>query len=166
MQKISATQKGMLTGLAMIVMSFIIYFSKGNFDNNLQYITYSIYVLGIVWTLINFSKQDNHQHKFGGYFLQGFKCFIVVTLLMVVFTACFLYLHPEMKQQMQILYKADLEKQGNSTPAEIEEKIKLAGKSFLPVMLMSAIFGYLVIGAMVTAIGAAFLNSKNKKTIQ
>ena len=86
---ISATQKGLVTGAAMIAMSFIIYYTKGGFDNKLQYVTYSIYLLGVVWALYDFSKQAGDDTKFGSYFSTGFKCFIVVTLLMVLFTAVF-----------------------------------------------------------------------------
>ncbi|MES2850084.1 MAG: DUF4199 domain-containing protein [Bacteroidota bacterium] len=162
MRNFTATQKGLITGAAMIVNSFLIYNIRGSFTNNLQYITYSLYVAGILWTLIDFSKAASTDTKFGGYFSQGFKCFIVVTLLMVLFTAGFLLMHPEMKEQMAAAYKADLIKGGNSTPSEIEDKIAMAKKSFMPVLLMGAIFGYLVIGAIVTALTSAILMQTKK----
>ncbi len=159
---LNATKKGLLTGVSMILVSVIIFYTKGNFENKLQYITYSIYVAGIVWTLVEFSRSQNNTHKFGAYFSQGFKCFIVVTLLMVVFTVAFLLLQPQLKDEMAVFYKAELVKNGNYTLPEIEEKIKIAKKSFIPSLVMGAIFGYLVIGAMVTAITAGFLMQKNK----
>ncbi|MCW3089820.1 MAG: hypothetical protein JWP81_889 [Ferruginibacter sp.] len=162
MNKFSATQKGLITGVAMLLVSVIIYYTKGNFENKLQYITYSVYVAGIVWTLVEFSK-SNHTSKFGAYFSQGFKCFIVVTLLMVIFTAAFLLLQPQLKNEMAVIYKAELLKNGNYTMPEIEDKISMAKKSFFPSLVMGAIFGYLVIGAMVTAITAGFLLQKNKR---
>ena len=164
MKGLTATIKGLITGIVMIMVSVIIYYTKGNFENKLQYITYSIYVAGIVWALIEFSKLNGHPDKFGTYFSQGFKCFIVVTLLMVVFTAVFLLLQPQLKNEMAVIYKADLVKNGNYTLREIEEKVKIAKKSFLPSHIMGAIFGYLVIGAMVTAITSGFLIQKKKKT--
>lgn len=162
MGKITATQKGLITGAAMIASSFIIYSAKGSFDNKLQYITYCLYVLGIIWAMIDFSKKAAADAKFGAYFSEGFKCFIVVTLLMVLFTAVFLMMHPGMKEQMAVIYRADLVKQGNSTPKEIDEKVGMAKKSFMPVLVMGAIFGYLVIGAMVTAVTGAVLMQKKK----
>ena len=101
-------------------------------------------------------------HKFGEYFSQGFKCFIVVTLLMVIFTAVFLLLQPLLKDEMAVVYKADLVKNGNYTMPEIEDRIKMAKKSFVPSLIMGAVFGYLVIGALVTVIAAGFLSQKNK----
>jgi hypothetical protein len=158
----TATKKGLLTGIVMILISVGIYFTMGNFQNNLQYITYTVYVAGIIWTLLTYSKQPDAQHKFGAYFSQGFKCFIVVALLMVIFTAVFLISQPHLKQEMATIYEGELAKVGNYTKPEIQEKVAMAKKSFVPAMLMAAIFGYLVIGAMVTAIGAAFLSNKNK----
>ncbi|MEO6733008.1 MAG: DUF4199 domain-containing protein [Ferruginibacter sp.] len=162
MNSLSATKKGLITGLLMILVSVIIFYIKGNFQNNLQYITYAVYVAGIVWTLYAFSKAENNVNKFGTYFSQGFKCFIVVTLLMVLFTVGFLLLQPQLKDEMAVIYKADLLKTGNYTIPEIEEKIKIAKKSFLPALIMGAIFGYLIIGAMVTAITSGFLVQKYK----
>lgn len=163
MKQLTATIKGLITGIAMILISVLIYYTKGNFQNKLQYITYSVYVAGIVWTLIEFSKSSANTNKFGAYFSQGFKCFIVVTLLMVIFTVVFLLTQPQLKDEMAVIYKTELLKNGNYTLPEIAERVKLAKKSFLPSLVMGAVFGYLVIGAMVTAITAGFLIQKNKK---
>ena len=158
----TATKKGLLTGVVMILVSVIIYYTRGNFENRLQYITYTIYVAGIIWALLDHSKQMNAKHSFGEYFSQGFKCFVVVTLLMVIFTAIFLLLQPQLKDEMAVTYKNDLIKTGNYTMPEIEEKIKVARKSFVPAMIMGAVFGYLVIGAMVTVITSIVLVQKRK----
>jgi len=166
MKPLTATIKGLISGVIMILVSIIIYYTKGNFQNNLQYITYTIYVAGILWTLIEYSKSAGNANKFGAYFSQGFKCFIVVTLLMVIFTFVFLITQPQLKDEMAVIYKTELVKNGNYTLPEIEERVKLAKKSFLPSLVMGAVFGYLVIGAMVTAITSGFLIQKNKRVAQ
>ncbi len=158
----TATKKGLLTGIVMILISVGIYFTMGNFQNKLQYITYSVYVAGIIWTLLEYAKQPGAEHRFGAYFSQGFRCFIVVTLLMVIFTAVFLLSQPHLKHEMAGIYKTEIAKTGNYTEPEIAEKVAMAEKSFFPSMLMGAVFGYLAIGAMVTAIAAGFLVSKHK----
>lgn len=162
MKNFTATYKGLITGLAMIANSFLIFRIKGNFDNKLQYITYSLYVAGIIWTLYDFSRSAANDTKFGAYFSQGFKCFIVVTLLMVIFTFVFLTMHPEIKEQMAASVRAELVKLGNKTPREIDDTVQMARKSFVPALVMAAVFGYLVIGAMVTAItGAVMIQQRN-----
>ena len=90
MNKLSATYKGLVTGIMMIIISIGIYFYKGNFENNLQYITYFTYIAGILWTLIIYKKSGEEIKTFKNYFTQGFKCFIVITFMMVVFTFIFL----------------------------------------------------------------------------
>ena len=162
MKNFTATQKGLITGVAMIATSFFIYYSKGGFDNKLQYITYTLYLAGIVWALVDFSRQAVAETKFGSYFSTGFKCFIVVTLLMVVFTITFLLMHPEMKEQMAVSVREELTKQGNKTPKEIDESIIMAKKSFMPALIMAAVFSYLVIGALVTAVASAVLMQRKK----
>jgi hypothetical protein len=162
MKNFTATQKGLITGIAMIATSFIIYAAKRGFDNKLQYITYTLYLAGVVWTLFDYSKQAAGEAKFGSYFSTGFKCFIVVTLLMVLFTVVFLIMHPEMKEQMAVTVREQLIKQGNKTPKEIEESIAMAKKSFMPALVMATVFSYLVIGAMVTAVAGAVLMQRKK----
>jgi hypothetical protein len=157
MMNLNATKKGLVTGAGMILFSFVIYAYKGGFDNSLQYITYSMYVAGIIWTLMSFKRHPDNPGTFGGYFFQGFRCFIVVVLLMVMFTAWFLWAHPEMTQQMGEHYRSVLLKQGNKTGREIEEQVAIAKKNFLPTMIMAAIFSYLAIGALITAVTAGVL---------
>lgn len=165
MKNLSATKKGLITGLIMIAFSVFIFKQYGSFDNNLQHVVYLLYLGGIVWTLIDFSKAQDGNTKFGKYFGEGFKCFIVVTLLMVTFTIVFLKMHPEFREEMAVNYKAELIKQGNRTAKEIDEMVN-ASKSYFATMLTSmAVFSYLVIGALITAVtSAVMMQLKKNKT--
>jgi len=160
MTNISARNKGLITGAVMIIISVCIYLFKKNFDNGLQYIVYTTYVAGILWTLFTFKKQTGNTATFKQYFSEGFKCFIVVTLLMVLFTLVFILMHPELKDEMAAFMRTDYEKSKDMTAADIENKIETAKKMFLPGYLMGAVFSYLVIGTLISVIGAGFLSSK------
>jgi uncharacterized membrane protein (DUF485 family) len=160
MKYILPRNKGLITGAVMIAVSILIYFAKGNFDGTLQYVVYSIYLAGIVWTLIDFKKNATTLPTFKEFFSQGFKCFIVVTLLMVVFTLIFILLHPELKEQMAANMQAEMSKSKDLVQSDIDARIVTAKKIFLPAFLMGAVFGYLIIGALVTVIGAGFLSQK------
>ncbi|HMO61520.1 MAG TPA: DUF4199 family protein [Ferruginibacter sp.] len=155
--KLTATYKGLLTGALMIAASLLIYVTQKSFDNNLQYTVYLLYLGGIVWTLASFAKAQAEPVKFAKLFAEGFKCFIVVTLLMVLFTIIFLKAHPEFKEQMATGYKAELEKQKNYTPKEIEEMVQKSKSYFVTMLTSMAVFSYLVIGALVTAVTGAVL---------
>lgn len=162
MKNISATIKGLITGLLMVAVSIGIYLFKGDFDNSLQYITYAVYVAGIIWTLWDYKKRESPGITFKNYFTEGFKCFVTVTFLMVLFTFIFSKIDPTMKELMAVNYRADLMSKGNYTPAEIDSMVQKA-KDYFNIMLTSmAIFGYLVIGAMVTVITSLFLIKQTK----
>ena len=162
MKNFSATYKGLITGSLMILVSIGIFFYRGNFENRLQYITYCVYIGGIVWTLIAFKQSSEENKTFKNYFSQGFKCFIVVTFMMVAFTWIFLQVNTELKEEMARHYREDLLRSGNKTPQEIDTMVTNAKQYFVTMLTSMAIFGYLLIGALVTVIAAAFL-SQNKK---
>ncbi len=161
MKNLTAAKKGLLIGVIMIVASFLIFYIKGNFENNLQYIVYFLYVGGIVWTLFEYKKNTDALPSFKVLFTQGFKYFIVVTLLMVLFTIVFILLHPELKDGMVALMQKDLASSKDLVQSDIDTRIAAAKKMFLPAYIMGAVFSYLVIGALVSVIGAGFLSSKN-----
>ncbi|MEI9959394.1 MAG: DUF4199 family protein [Ferruginibacter sp.] len=133
---------------------------KKSFENGLQYIVYTTYVAGILWTLFIFKKETDNTATFKQYFAEGFKCFIVVTLLMVLFTLVFILLHPELKEQMATLMKAAYSTRKDMTPLDIENSIASAKKFFLPGYLMGAVISYLSIGALISVIGGGFLNAQ------
>jgi uncharacterized protein YozE (UPF0346 family) len=161
LKNLNATKKGLITGLIMIGMSLAIYYSGQPFDSPLQYLIYAVYAGGIIWTLFEFSKSEENTNKFAAFFLQGFKCFIVIALLMVVFTFLFNKMHPEFKDTMAKAYSDDLIKKGNKTPAEILQYVEKAKDFYLTMMISGAIFGYLMIGAVITA-AASLLFMKRK----
>ena len=162
MKRISARNKGLITGAVMIAMSMGIYVANRNFDGGLQYIVYATYVAGILWTLFIFKKESGGEASFKQYFAEGFKCFIVVALLMVLFTLVFILMHPELKEQMATLMRADYASAKNMTPVDVENKIESAKKMFMPANLMGAILSYLGIGALISVIGAGFLSVKKE----
>lgn len=158
--KITAAQKGIITGIIMIVVTLVLFYSHQSFDSPLQYFIYGVYLAGIVWSLQNYSRSDQYK-KFGKYFLEGFKCFVVVTLLMVIFTFIFNRMHPEFKNEMADVYKSELTKQGNATPAEIDESVIKMKDHYLTILISRTIFAYLFLGAVIT--GAASLVFIRKK---
>ncbi|MFN8252708.1 MAG: DUF4199 domain-containing protein [Ferruginibacter sp.] len=157
MKQITARNIGIITGAAMIAFSMLIYKLKGSFDNNLPYITYAMYVGGILWALLNLKRLNDGAAGFKQLFAEGFKCFVLVTFLMVVFTLVFILMHPELKEQMAAGMRVELAKNKDFTPVDVEKSIATAKKLFLPGYIMAVVFSYLAIGAVVSAIGAAFL---------
>ncbi|MEI7736929.1 MAG: DUF4199 domain-containing protein [Ferruginibacter sp.] len=160
MKTLNARNKGLITGAVMILISIAIYLAKKSYDNNLQYITYTVYIAGIIWTLVDFKKLTDGPVTFKTCFAEGFKYFVVVTFLMVIFTLVFILLHPELKEQMAENMRVAYKGAKDMMPSDIENRVAAAKKFFLPGYLMGAVLGYLVIGALGTLVTAGIISQK------
>ena len=161
-EKITPAIKGLITGLLMILTYVLIFYTQKPSDYQLQYFSYVIYAAGIIWTLLTYSRSPLCNGKFGNLFNHGFRCFIVITLLMVLYTGIFSSLHPEFKDEMAIAYKEQMTKEGNKTQPEIEQEITTFKKQYTLRLVSGSIFGYLIIGAGLTAAVSALLTQRNK----
>lgn len=146
----------------MIAFSLLIYYTKGNFENELSNVTYALYLFGILWALYGFRQSAKYPKSFKNYFTEGFKCFIVVTLLMVLFTFLFSKFNVQLRNEMMANARKELLNDSNKTPQEVE-KLMHDTRRYYAVMLTSiAIFGYLLIGAVVTLIGSLLFSQFSK----
>ncbi|MBP6287444.1 MAG: DUF4199 domain-containing protein [Ferruginibacter sp.] len=163
LQKINATRKGLLTGLLMAgLLLFFYYGLKYPLNGKEQYVIYSIYLAGIIWSLFAFMQAKGENKTFKEYFSTGFKTFIVATLLMVVFTFIFFSFDTSYRESGIAENNKLLLQEGNHTPAEIESNAQQLRKIFMPMMLGITTFKYLVLGALVTAVGAGFLSQRKQ----
>jgi hypothetical protein len=159
---ISPVIKGLITALAMIAVTFGLYYSNQPAYSPLQYTPYAVYGIGIVWTLISYKRSESFTGKFGDLFLQGFRCFIVVTLVMVVFIAVFLKVQPKFREEGAEAYRVELVKAKNKTPQEIDTEVAKYKEQFNTGFISASIFGYLVVGAIITAGTAVFLTKRKQ----
>lgn len=162
--KITPLIKGGITGVLMIIATLIIYQVNPLQQSALPYfIIYGLYVAGIVWTLLTYAQSNTYTGKFGDAFSEGFKCFIIVTLIIVIFSGINAQLHPELKEQYLDLYRQELTKTKGKLPSEIDTMVDNAKKGYLTGIIYSSIFGYLVFGALTTLIGSVVLIQLKKK---
>jgi hypothetical protein len=157
MKKFTPLAKGLFTGIVMMLFSLAIYYFKLNRYTGIENLIYVIYAAGIIWALIEHSKMAQFTWKFKELFIQGFRCFIVVTLIMVIFTGIFSATHPEMAADNAIRYREFLIKEKNKTPAEIDEAVATGKKQFTTQLVSRSIFGSLIIGSIFTLAGAGFI---------
>jgi len=161
MKNISARNKGLLTGIIMILLSLVFFYVlKQPLESNYQYLVYATFTAGIAWTLMDFRKQAASPPAFKDFFFEGFKMFAIVALLMVAYVFVFFYFHPEIRDAKFAENAKLLLQQGDHTPAEIEENTKQMKRIFMPMMLGITTFIYLFLGALITAITAGFLSQK------
>ena len=164
MKNLSAAYKGLITGFLIILLSGIVYYSVGNFDNPIALAAYAIYALGILWTLYGFYKSTEENKSLGQFFGQGFRCFIVVTLLMVCANWLFLKLNASFRNEM-IAYQRELLIQNKDyTPVDVETQVANFTKMIIPSYTMSVILSYLGVGTLITLFGSVFFTiiKKNK----
>jgi hypothetical protein len=164
MKEPTPTQKGLITGALMIIASlFSSEILKNPVESYFQFIIYFLFTGGILWSLIAHSKKNGNTLSFKDYFSIGFKTFIVVTLLMAGFAYIYFSYHTEFRDTKIAENSLLLLKQGDHLQKEIEENANQLKKMFLPLMISSAVFRYLILGALITAITGGYL-SKNYNT--
>ncbi len=158
--KISPAIKGIIIATLMIAVILFIYNLGKEADTRLQYLVYGIYAIGIFWTIFAFRQSGSFTGTFGNLFNQGFRCFIVVTLLMTLFYWIFNSQHPEFAEESAKVYRAQLEQsvlKNEKLPTEIEPEVATFKKQYTLRLVSGAIFGYLIIGVAVTAALSVFL---------
>lgn len=162
--KITPAIKGIISAVLMIAVILVIFYSRATANNAIQYLVYIFYGLGIVWTIVAYRQSPANTGKFGELFGQGFRCFIVVTLLMALFYGLFNYFHPEFAEETAVAYKAHLLEQVTKKeilPTQVESELATFKKQYTLKLVSGAIFGYLIIGAAVTAaVSAASMKRK------
>lgn len=159
----TSTIKGLITGLVMVAVGLVLYFNKVDEASPLQYSAYFIYGLGIVWSVTSYLKQRGGAVKFRGLFSQGFRCFVVVTLLMALYTLIFYKMNTGLIEEKAVITREQLLKTEKSrTPAEIDQMVQNGKKYFAVTAASAAIFQYLFIGVVVTVATAGALSLRNK----
>jgi hypothetical protein len=159
--KITAFIKGVISAIIMIAIALITYYSGLPANAPFQYMIYAVYAIGIIWTLIAYRNSTHFTDKFGAKFNQGFRCFIIVTLLMVTFTGIFSKIHPEFAEESAKLYKKEMVLNAkDKTPAAIEEDVARYKKGYTLALVYGSIFGYLIIGAFVTTLGSLIITRR------
>jgi hypothetical protein len=152
---------GLITGAVMILASlFGFYILKLPVESNFQLLVYALFTGGVVWSMLNFYSSDVADKKFKDYFSTGFKTFVIVALLMAVFAYIFFSIHTEFRDAKIAENNKLILAEGNHLPKEIEENSNRLRQIFLPIMVSSAVFRYLIIGALVSLVGAGFLSQK------
>ncbi len=152
--------KGLITAVLMIALALIIAFQKNTANPEWQYLLYLVYAAGIIWTLISFSRSGTFSGKFSELFGQGFRCFIVVTLVMVIFTGIFIKTHPEYAEQEAKATREYYQGKADKTASEIEEMAQKAKKQYPVIFISISIFRYLVAGAVFTTAVSGLLTRR------
>jgi glucan phosphoethanolaminetransferase (alkaline phosphatase superfamily) len=161
MRNISAKNMGLITAAVMVIVSLIMFY-KFNFSDKgaTKIISYSIFTVGIVATLLIFKLNNAAEKTFKEYFSEGFKMFVVVVLIMAVFTYVFYKLNPQIFENTLVEINKYNVKDIDKTALDLEENNKQLRRAFMPMTIATNIIMYLIIGTLVTVCTGGFLSQK------
>lgn len=147
------------TAFVMMAISWLGFLDYIPNPTTTQLLVYGFYALS-TWYLLFFNRKESQAFK--DFFQIGFRHFILVTLLMALFSYLFIQLHPNLVEDSAIQLRTMLQNTNNRTPAEIERDVKLFIEGYPTAMVSRTIFGYLVVGSLVTAISSFLLTLQKK----
>ncbi|MEX0635599.1 MAG: DUF4199 domain-containing protein [Ferruginibacter sp.] len=164
--KSKATFKGLITGMLMVLLSIVFYyqFHFEPYGPNQMWVIV-LFIAGMVWSLLNFHHSPiARDAKLKDYFSEGFRTFIVITLIMVIYTAVFYKLNPQILDKIIEDNENLVLQAGDKTPAEILENTAKLRSIFMPMTISITTVTYLIFGAVTSLIGGLFLkNARGSK---
>ena len=156
----SNVTKGITISLFIIFLSVFFYFLGAGMQGWPQYLIYAVYAAGIMWSCVTYGKQLNGNLTFGNAFAHGFKVAAVVTVLMIGFTLAISAFSPEMKEKTLEAVRSEMAKNPGVTPDMIEKTTAIYTRWFTPILIGSALLGYLFLGLLASLAGAAVTKKK------
>lgn len=160
----SHVQKGLIISLIMIVLSVIVFIAGLSSSSWPQFLIFGIFIAGIIWSCVRFSKDMNGNITFGSVFGHGFKTTAVITCLMLAFAVAFTLLFPELKELALDEARKNMEQNPNVTDEQIDEFIQGLRDRWILVTILGTLFGYLIAGLIASLIGAG-VAKKNPQPI-
>jgi hypothetical protein len=157
MSQINVLKKGLIISFLIIASSlFTFYVLNWSEKGNIQYINIGLFVLGIFWTVYETSRKEEFV-TIKTMFNDGFKYFMLVTLLLTIFTFIFYRLNPQILETVLVENNKLIATAKNKTPAEISENSKKIRSIFMPMMLMFTVIRYLLLGSISSLVTAYFI---------
>ena len=108
----------------------------------------------------NFKNNAEADKSFKDYFSEGFKTFVVVVLIMAVFTFIFYKMNPQILETTLADINTANAADKNKTAAEVSENGNRIRSIFIPMTVAINTVMYLVIGALVSVISGGLLAQK------
>ena len=118
-----------------------------------------IYVAGLIWIVSTAHVSKKH---FSLLFQSGFKSFILMTFLMIVFFIIFHKLNRQILDDFIRENNRMIAESGNKTPTEIETNEALLRSYFVPMTISFYTLVLLITGAITSALTAVLISRSNK----
>jgi hypothetical protein len=163
---LSHFRAGLLIAAFMVVFSLIIHMMGQGNASSVGWLGNIVFIGALIYFINKYGKANNNTSSFGELFSYGFKITSIVTLIMIIFMVILFASNPEYKATMLEGVTTEMENQvdtGKITESQAETMITQYDKNFILFTGGSALFMYLVMGAIGSLIGAA-ITKKEPKT--
>ena len=148
--------KGVIIALILIVWGLIIYFTGQIQNQGLSYLQYVIFLGGIIWSCVSYSKQMNANVSFGNLFGHGFKTSAVVTILILIYTVIALnFLFPDIVDKSLEMSRQKMEETGKVSDSQIDTQLAMVRDHFTLFAVAGIIIFFAIVGCISSLIGAA-----------
>jgi len=160
----TSSTKGIVISLILIVIALAAFFLDIDPKSGFQYISYVIFIAGIILSVTYYGKQIDHNATFGNYFAHGFKVAALVTCIMIIYIVIFILLFPDFKERA--LEKITAAMREKKLPEDqIAAYVGTWKKLFMVLAIAGTLVGYLIFGALASLIGAG-VTKKNPHTFE
>lgn len=149
----------------MVVLSLALYLGGLMYKPGLAYVAQLPFLVAIIMNAIAYSKANGGYVTFGNVFGSGFKLSMVVAIIMTAWSVICIYAFPEMKVQAMEMTKVKMAENPQVTDEQIETFMNMWNKGYNYIMVATAIFGTLIMGAIFALIGAAVAEKKGERPI-
>ena len=160
-----STTKGIIISLILIVIALVTYFLDLNPEGPSRYLSFGIFMVGVILSVNIYGKQIDHNATFGNYFAHGFKVAALVTAIMIIYVAIFVNLFPDVKEKAMEMARKKMEEKGNLSQDVINQGVEITKKFFMVFIIAGTLLGYLIFGAIASLIGSAITN-KNPRPLE
>lgn len=150
----NVTAGAVIAGI-LIVYSMVLNFMDLVGNKALGYVMYAILLAGIIVAVNMYGKSVDHTATFGKLFAFGFKTTAVVTILVIIFQVLFFLIFPEYKEKFFDIAREEMLKEGKVNEEQMEAGLQMMRKLFWVFVIGVTLFGFVVLGAISSLIGAA-----------
>lgn len=161
----TSTTKGIVIALILIIIALAFFFLGVKTTSPLQSISFLILIAGIIWAVILYGNQIDHNSTFGNYFAHGFKVAALVTVIMIIYIVVFIYVFPQIKENGLDAVKNSMKANDKIPKEQIDKTMVFMNKFFIVLAVARTMLFYMIIGAIASLIGAG-ITKKNPRPIE
>jgi len=161
----SATTKGLLIALILIILELATYFANIEINGPAQWLGFAVFIGGIIWAVYSYGKQLHYNSTFGNYFAHGFKVAALITAIMIIYIIIFIVLFPDFKEKALDEARIAMRKNSKLTEAEMTQAMELSRKFFMIALVGATLLRYIIAGALCALIGAAVTKKQPGKFV-